>query len=180
MFPILHFKNKLPTKTEPGSFGFIRKHDIHTGVDLYTETKELIYTMEDGYVVRTGHFTGEQVGTPWWNNTDYILIRSKSGCILYGEIELVPQFIRPMVNEFVEAGTVIGYVKPVLKKDKGRPMNMLHIELYDHNYNGDGVVWNLNEPKPEQLRDITPLLKKEFNRQKPLFRRLLGYIGINI
>ncbi len=31
----LNCKIKLPTTSEPGSFGFVRRHDIHTGVRIF-------------------------------------------------------------------------------------------------------------------------------------------------
>lgn len=170
----------LPLKTEPGSFGFVRKHDIHTGVDLYCEEGEPVYAIEDGEIIKVGHFTGEQCGTAWWHNTDFVLIRSKSGNILYGEIKVAPYLLRGAEGSHVHEGMFLGCVTPVLKKDKGRPMNMLHIELYSNDYVGDGVVWDLNQPCPEHLRDITPLLKREIRRSKPVLKRLLSYIGINI
>jgi hypothetical protein len=174
----LQCKIQLPKKTEPGSFGFVRKHDIHTGVDLYCNLHEPVYAIESGIVISCGHFTGYQE-SPWWNDTDFILIQGKSGCILYGEIKISPYLFRAIGDEISE-GTILGEVIPVLKKDKGLPMNMLHIELYDRSYTGSGEVWKLNQPQPIPLKDITPLLKREINRKKPLFKRLLGYIAINI
>lgn len=178
MLPI-NCKIQLPKKTQPGSFGFVRKHDIHTGVDLYCNFREPAYAIEDGYIINRGHFTGYDE-SPWWNNTDFLLIQGKSGCILYGEIELAAWHVRGAVGDYVTAGSLLGYVIPVLKKDKGLPMNMLHIELYDRSYTGCGEVWKLNESQPIPLKDITPLLKREINRKKPIFKRLLGYIGIDI
>lgn len=155
MFP-LKSKVTLPAKNEPGSFGFPRKHDVHTGVDLYCSKNEPVYAIEDGFIVRSGRFTGASVGSPWWNETDYILIKGASGAILYGEISLnEPQSFH------VQEGQLLGWVKPVLKTDKGLPMNMLHIELYDRTYTGDGVVWELYHSQPSQLMDITPILKRE-------------------
>ena len=51
-------------------------------------------------------------------------------------------------------------VKRVLKKDKGLPMTMLHIELYEHGYRGDGEVW-ITE-KPMMLLNIEEILEKIF------------------
>jgi len=178
MLPIKNIK--LPKSNEPGSFGAIRKFDIHTGVDLYCEYYTPVYAIEDGYIKRFGQFTGKSAGSPWWKDTDFILIQGKSGCILYGEIEREASLLKPMLGEFITAGTLLGYVIPVLKIDKGRPMNMLHIELYSHDYDGDGVIWNLTESCPDQLWDITPVLKREINRSKPFFKRILGYLGIDI
>lgn len=178
MFPLQSYKHKIPTSKQPGGYAAVRKYDIHTGVDLYCNENDNVYAIESGVIIRSGHFTGEQAGSPWWNNTDFILVKGKSGCILYGEIQLSPYFLRGAIGDQISEGTILGKVIPVLKKDKGLPMNMLHIELYKPRYQGEGVIWNLNTPKPEPLKDITPLLKREFNREKPFLRRLLGYIGI--
>jgi murein DD-endopeptidase MepM/ murein hydrolase activator NlpD len=178
MFPIKS-KVKLPKSNEPGSFGFVRKHDIHTGVDLYCPHFTAVYAIEDGEIIRVGQFTGGQE-SPWWNDTDFILIKGKSGCILYGEIEVAAWFLRVTDGETVKKGDCLGYVIPVLKKDKGLPMTMLHIELYNPKYEGNGEIWKLNQPQPELLWDITPLLKRELNSEKPFLRRIFGYFGINI
>ena len=137
---------KLPLKKlEPispeGDFGAIRKFDIHTGIDLYCSENDEVFSIEDGVVIKVKPFTGEKAGSAWWNETEYIGILSKSGYIVYGEIE-------SLVNEGdkVSAGQKIGKVKTVLRKDKGRPMNMLHLELYTKVID-DPYIWKLNEEK---------------------------------
>ncbi len=103
------------------------------------------------------------MGTPWWNDTNFILLRGESGAILYGEIT----FNKDILNvEHVKEGDLLGWVKTVLKEDKGKPMTMLHIELYNENYIGDGVIWKLGEQKPEILRDITSLLRVGLFKRK--------------
>lgn len=143
-----------PVPEGPNAFGAVRKHDIHTGVDLLCDVGTPVYAMESGVVVNTFVFTGEKVGTPWWHETHGVLIQGATGNILYGEISIN----NLEVDDEVFAGQCVGWVKQVLVKDKGRPMSMLHLELYDHSYHGIGVVWNLGEEKPSKLRDPTTIL----------------------
>ena len=131
-----------------GRFGFPRKHDVHTGFDLYCSDGEPVYAMEDGIVTDVSHFTGEfttPIPMPWWENTMAIAIEGKSGVILYGEI------YEPIlkIGDKVVEGQIIANVKRVLRKDKGLPMSMLHIELYNHGYRGDWSVWNLENENTE-------------------------------
>ncbi len=150
----------LPINHHPGAFGFTRKHDVHTGVDLYCKPDSKVYAMEDGMVVANDIFTGQDVGTKWWNTTRYLFVIGSAGCICYGEIE-------PTVNIFdiVREGDVLGSVIPVLPEHKirkdimGHSNYMLHMELYDIIV-PEPVIWNLNEEKPNHLLDVTPLLLK--------------------
>lgn len=106
-----------------GQFGAVRKYDIHTGIDLYCEEGSIVSALEDGIVVAVEDFTGTKANSPWWNDTKAVLVEGKSGVICYGEIE-------PCVNvgDLIWAGDTIG---KVLKKNKGRPTTMLHLELYE-------------------------------------------------
>lgn len=149
-FPLLNFRYEVPT-IGSNSFGARRRYDIHTGVDLFADNGEVVYSIQDGIVVSVGQFTGSAVGSPWWNDTDYVLIASEIGVILYGEISSVLS-----CGEWVKSGQQIGNVKQVLYKDKGLPMSMLHLELYDHGYCGAGEVWI--DSKPQMLLDPTHLL----------------------
>lgn len=151
MFPLKNYT--WPGKE--GKFGAIRKHDIHTGVDLYCDPGEAVYAIEDGVVVAVENFTGPKAGTPWWNDTQSVLIQSKSGVFCYGEIET-----RCWVGQQVFEGDIIGTVLTVLKKDKGKPMTMLHLELYKHGTT-ESVVWNLGERKPKGLWNPTCILRDE-------------------
>ena len=137
-----------------GRFGAMRKHDYHTGLDLYCEEGTPVYAMESGTVVNVCNFTGKNAGSEWWNDTFAILIEGKSGVILYGEI--IPLFY-PGVQ--VQTGQLIGYVMTVLKKDKKLPMCMLHIELYKTGYRGDGEWWDFNHIKSESLLNVEKLFK---------------------
>jgi hypothetical protein len=159
IFPLKNYKHKLPTYIDQGGFGYIRKHDIHTGIDLYCSENDEVYAMEDGVIVNVEKFTGEWAGSPWWNNTEAILIEGKSGMILYGEIEVSDE-IRYSKNVF--KGDLLGKVNTVLKKDKGiYSPNMLHLEFYKKGTK-ESVWWLLNEQRPNNLLDISMLLRVYF------------------
>lgn len=138
-----------------GEFGAVRKYDIHTGVDLYCKPLSEVHAIEDGVVVAHGPFTGPDAGSPWWNHTHYVMVEGASGVVLYGELW-------PFVStgELVYAGDALGVVLTVLRKDKGLPMTMLHMELYEPKTTKP-VEWKLDEPQPATLRDITPLLQRK-------------------
>lgn len=157
MFPLKNYKYQLPLSTEPGSFGYIRKHDIHTGVDLYCENNDAVYAMYDGIIVNIEDFTGINSNPPtsWWNDTNSVLIRHHDFVICYGEITVADNIT---IGSSVKEGDIIGYVKQVLKKDKNKtPLSMLHIELYEKHIT-ESVVWVLNTDKPSGLLDISYLL----------------------
>ena len=141
---------------EPGEFGAIRKHDVHTGVDLYCEPETVVVAVEPGEVISIEDFTGplSDPPSPWWNDTKSILVRGESGVVVYGEVS-------PMVAEGdkVEQGQKIAYVIPVLKKDKGRPRHMLHFEYHSHEAD-ESAWWYLDEPQPATLRNPTRKLKE--------------------
>jgi phosphopantothenoylcysteine decarboxylase len=125
----------IPVGVHPGSFGYARNSGgPHTGVDLYCREMQSVFAVEAGKVVGIEHFTGEQDGTPWWNNTDCVLIEGKSGVCCYGEIK--PYYVQ--VGDFVNKGGLIGHAIPVLKDGKhrsdipGHSRTMLHFELYKH------------------------------------------------
>lgn len=136
-----------------GRFGAIRKYDIHTGLDLYCEDGDSFYAFEDGEIINIFNFTGDLAESPWWENTKGILIRSDKFSLLYGEVETELN-----IGDFVKKGDRIGSVKRVLKEDKGLPMCMLHIEAYNIDYFGEGVIWNLNEDKPDMLLNIEDII----------------------
>lgn len=148
----LSIKTFIPTGSCPGAFGAVRKHDIHTGVDLYCPITTPVFAAEPGMVANVFRFTGESIGSPWWNETDAVMVEGPSGIILYGEIFPVVE-----IYQHVDRGQPIGFVKQVLRKDKGRPMSMLHLEFYRHGTKGP-VTWHLNTPQPEGLLDPTAYL----------------------
>ena len=146
----LHPMPEIPTDDHPGAFGAVRTHDIHTGVDLYCSEGDLVYAMEPGLVVGVCDFTGVAAGSPWWNDTQAILIEGADGVTLYGEVDAL---VSP--GDLVYAGQLIAFVKRVLVKDKGRPMDMLHLERYEPGYRGTGEIWHLGAPKPDSLVNPT-------------------------
>jgi murein DD-endopeptidase MepM/ murein hydrolase activator NlpD len=133
------------------AFGGERKYDIHTGVDLFCDSGQEIRSIEDGIVVNVLLFTGGKE-SPWWNDTYAVMVEGKSGVILYGELETYLS-----IGKQVKKGDLIGKILTVLKHDKGKPMTMLHLELYEHGYR-DAVWWHLNEKCPDGLVNPTNLL----------------------
>lgn len=157
------FVMEIPVLPHPGAFGKIRKNHIHEGIDLYCEENESIYAMEEGKVVSITPFTGEIAGSVWWNNTWSLMIEGKSGVINYGEIK-VDELIN--VGQNIKEGQIIGKVLQVLKKDKGRPMNMLHLELYEKGTLVPVSQWNLEGEKPLGLKNPIKLLKNSIAQIK--------------
>lgn len=144
----------LPDLTSQNFFGAKRKYDIHTGVDLFCNENDDVYSVYDGIVTSVVEFTGFEE-SPWWNDTHAIMIyhHEIQKTFLYGEIktDILP-------GSIINAGQLIGNVLTVLKEDKGKPMTMLHMECYN------GIVkqpvwWYLNEECPKSLEDITKYLK---------------------
>ena len=149
-------KTFLPKLGDPGFFGAIRRFDIHTGIDLYTEPLAPVHAIENGLVVKIEDFTGEKAGSPWWNDTSALFVEGASGVIVYGEIEPGPNVKE---GAYVLKGECLGTVKQVLKKDKGvTPVNMLHLELYDKGTR-QSVWWKHGEDRPKNLQDPAVLLK---------------------
>lgn len=177
-WPLPGVDSEIPEdSTHQGSFGAIRKHDIHTGVDIYCEDGQEVIAVEDGWIKKIENFTGPSAGSPWWNETKAIWILGESGMVVYGELEPV-DFIYPAgPNRFegtmyrmnegvrVKKGQVIGKVKPVLKKDKGLPMTMLHLELYDFEMT-ETIIWNHNSPQPKYLQNPTEYLKSSLKQKE--------------
>lgn len=157
---------KIPVHPHPGSYGVYRKYDRHTGVDLYTPdglSNVDVIAIESGVVVSIVDFTGVNSipPTPYWEDTKAVLVKGDTGVILYGEVE-------PLVNvgDEVEGGQRIAHTVRVLKEDKGRPVEMLHVELLPHDTLKEAPVWskyiNTNGHHPRELPlrhfDPTPIL----------------------
>lgn len=135
-FPISNDCVGIPVENHPGAFKSKRKNSTHTGIDLYVDERTLIKPVEDGIVVTVEPFTGPKDNSPWWLDTDCVLVEGASGVVCYGEIE-------PLVkvgDKVCKGITAIGKVKRVIPPDKpqhpeivGWRPSMLHIELYPHN-----------------------------------------------
>jgi phosphopantothenoylcysteine decarboxylase len=156
LFPLDHC-NGIPINHHPGAFGFHRKKNWHTGVDLYTKDKEQVFAAEDGTVVKVDYFTGPKVGHQWWEETWGVMIEGASGVINYGEV--VPHVKE---GDKVKRGDCIAEVKRVLFEDKFRPdipghsTSMLHLELYK---TGSREFADWHDPqKNPNLLDPTPYL----------------------
>lgn len=142
----------MPEAPEPGGFGALRRHDIHTGVDLYAEPGERVVAVEAGVVVAVEDFTGSRAGSPWWHDTRALLVEGVSGVVLYGEIDPDVE-----VGDAVGRGSALGRVRTVLRHDKGLPMTMLHLERYAPGTRAS-VWWRHGEPRPDALLDPTTCL----------------------
>lgn len=151
----------IPVGRHPGAYGVTRRHHVHEGVDLYCPEWTRVAAVETGEVVAIIPFTGQNGDSPWWEDTDAVLVEGQTGVVVYGEVEPSVK-----VGQRILAGERIGYVKRVLKKDKGRPMSMLHIELHDHSTR-DAPEWPVNGPKPATLRDPTPFLMEMLRCKMP-------------
>jgi phosphopantothenoylcysteine decarboxylase len=131
-FPIKNCSG-IPIGDHPGAFGTQRKFERHTGVDLYTNENEPVFSVEYGEVVGMGPFTGTKTNSTWWNDTDYILVEGNSGVVCYGEIKISPHI---QLGNVVRVGDQLGNVVRVLKDGKersdiiGHSTSMLHVELY--------------------------------------------------
>lgn len=162
----------IPVNKHPGSFSCLRKHDVHTGVDLYCNDGEIIYSCTDGVVVEIKPFTGPSIGHTWWNETNAIVVDTGTNYILYGECESTG------ISEgsIVKRGQVIGSVKQVLPSHKlrkdipGHSCSMLHLELLRRNpifteFQGRNgfMTWDLGKPQPYDLFDPTQQLIKSEN-----------------
>ena len=143
----------LPSLESQNCFAAKRKHDYHTGVDLFCEENDEVYSMYDGIVTSVIEFTGYSE-SPWWNDTLAVMIYHPEiqKTFLYGEI-----LTKIKVGRTIKAGQEIGRVKTVLKKDKGKPMTMLHMECYKGLQN-NAVWWYHDKKCPNNLEDITKYL----------------------
>lgn len=154
--------DKVPQAPHPGAFQVERKFHIHEGVDLYTEWEAPVFAVEEGVIVDIRPFTGAALGHAWWHNTDAIFVHGESGIVVYGE--MTP--IGVQKGDRVRPGQMLGCVARVLKKDKGRPMDMLHMELRDPTFMDAFSVfdWKLDMSKPVWLLDPTPYLLSISNK----------------
>lgn len=153
---------------EPCRFGSVRRFDVHAGVDLFCELGQEVVAVEDGEVIKIEVFTGPNAhprSSPWWNETFSVLIRGASGVVAYGEVQPTVE-----VGDTVQAGDRIAVVeKPVLKAFKGRPMVMLHLELWAEGTT-ETTTWGADptppadRERPSNLMDPTPFLTSAAER----------------
>lgn len=158
-WPLLDSPRFVPEEGSPGSFGAVRKYDVHTGVDLYTWGEATVVAVEPGTVVAVVPFTGPGAGSPWWEETEAVMVEGGSGVVCYGEVSP-----RVRVGDRVAAGFPIGTVRKVLRSAArsdipGHSPFMLHLELYTKGTR-EPAVWEKGALRPGTLLDPTPLLLK--------------------
>ena len=155
--PLFNVKLNIPDADSVGAFASKRSFYYHPGVDLYCLEGQAVTAVEAGIVVNVEIFTGALADppSPWWNETMAILIEGQSGALGYCELMAAPHIVP---GYKIEEGELIGYVVPVLKKDKGNGTTMLHFEQYLSGSTGH-VTWELGKEKPASLLDPTELLK---------------------
>lgn len=146
---------EIPIGNHPGSFGYLRKHHAHEGIDLYCEPNEPVHAIMDGVVLALGPFTGKLVNSHWWNDTDYLMVEHDDFNINYGEIKICEDI---KVGSCIYEGQTIGHVARVLKIDKGRPLHMLHLEMYLKGTQNPSMEWV--GKKPIELLDPTEFILK--------------------
>jgi len=146
----------------PGSFGAKRKHDIHTGVDLYYNNSDLsVYPFEDGKIIGIGDFTGPAADCDWWLPSKYVAVKGQSGIIVYGELE---PWNHIDVGLEVSINSYLGEVVQVLKhpprcRCPGHSMFMLHVELIKSDSElMTSETWSLGEKRHKDLKDPTVYL----------------------
>ena len=159
----LNSKVEIPIHPHMGAFGVRRRHDVHAGVDLYANVGTLVYPVEAGIVVAIDPFTGKDADCDWWEDTWAVYVEGESGIVCYGEILPNPNL---KIGDKIEVSSgliypnnLIGTVLRVLKKDKGRPTSMLHLELHKKGFI-HGTHWEKGKEKSENLLDPTQYLIK--------------------
>lgn len=162
---------EIPLHPHVGSFGVRRRFDRHRGVDLYAPVGTLVFAVEDGVVCSKNGirpWTGKIANCDWWEDTWAIIVEGKSGMVVYGEIKIDEGLLAeqkqaltiPGGQIHIRKGQVLGTVVRVLKKDKGRPTSMLHIELrepgfyrnIDKSWEGDNIPKGVLDPTPFLIR----------------------------
>lgn len=142
---------EIPIENHVGAFGVQRKNHTHEGVDFYAPEGSHVRAVEDGRVVVIEPFTGPLANSPWWLDTQCVLVEGASGVVVYGEISA-----DVAVGEHVTRGQHIGRIARVLPKNKGRPQDMLHLELHTP---GTRTCPEWTHERPLTLLDPTPLCR---------------------
>jgi len=167
-FPLIDCSG-IPIGTHPGAFGTKRRLSHHTGIDLYCEEGAVVKAVEGGRILGWEKFTGPQDKSPWWLNTDCVLVEGASGIVCYGEIRVAQSIKDAMEMNNPEArcvrrGDIVGWVMPVVPKGRerhdipGHSRSMLHIELYERGQTKASERWELDKLKPSYMLDPTPWL----------------------
>ena len=160
-WPLRDKEPSLPLPGAVGDFAFRRSFYHHPGVDVYCGFGQEIQAIEDGVVVHIENFTGPHANppSPWWCETWSILIEGKSGVLGYCELKPLPHI---KVGSSVKEGELIATIVPVLKKDKGNGVTMLHFEHYVPGTKHH-VTWVLDTIKPDELVNSRYLLERIYD-----------------
>lgn len=169
-FPLLECAG-IPIGTHLGAFNAKRKTDFHTGVDLYCQEGDPVFTVEEGIVVAIEeNFTGPNATQgQHYLHTQAVLVEGKSGVVNYGEVIPIVK-----VGEHVHKGQLVGNVTPVIPIGRERPdivghsRSMLHFELYKHGTR-ESVHYDLNAPYPKGLLNPTTLLRSSVGAPKTVW-----------
>ena len=140
-FPILDKytmeRSGIPIGTHPGAFNAKRKNSTHTGVDIYVNEGQSVTPVEDGKVVAVEPFTGPKDNSPWWLDTDCVLVEGASGVICYGEVKPSVVVGQRVFKGMTQIGTVLRVIPPERPQHPeihGWRPSMLHMEVYPHGY----------------------------------------------
>lgn len=171
-FPLTdgHSCQGIPVDGHPGSFEAKRKNSTHTGVDLYCDAGQVVVPVEDGVVVAVEPFTGPKDNSPWWLDTDCVLVESASGVICYGEISPTVRVGERVSRGDTRLGTVLRVIpegREHYEIDGWKPC-MLHMEVYPHGYYkpSDGYGNSFH-----YLQDPTQLLINSVGAPERLLRK---------
>ena len=152
----LAFESEIPVGTaHPGAFGVVRRNHVHEGVDLYGLEGDKVIAMQDGIITGIHPFTGPLAGSEWWHDTECVVVENAEGVLIYGELCPASGL---EAGQAVTEGQVLGYLATVLRHDKGRPMNMLHLERYVSGVKVSCGIWEKGAGRPYGLLDPTELL----------------------
>lgn len=159
-------ETEVPLPPHPGAFLAVRKNHQHEGIDLYGLPGDAVLALEAGVVVYCGPFTGPKAGSPWWADTQCVMVRGMHGVFNYGEISLMAGI---KVGAAVKAGQPLGKLKTVLLKDKGRPMTMLHLERYTAATQEPLKEVALGSSRPPELLDPTRVVLRALANKENTF-----------
>ncbi len=173
LWPLKSKNRNIPIESEPGSFWENRGDRQHCGVDLYTESGNDVFSIEDGIVISVEIMTSPKL-IHYWNDTYQVIIQNANkNYWKYGEMSdiLVKE------GDHINTGQKLGKVGLVLnvneindtsplyiQKLKTKNPSMLHLELFSEDpiskhklYLGGNWFGNT---KPKQLLNPTDYLKK--------------------
>ncbi len=159
----------IPIEGHPGAFKAQRKNSTHTGIDIYVDAGEKVVPVEDGKVVAVEPFTGPKDNSPWWLDTDCVLVEGASGVICYGEIKPIVKVGQSVKRAYTVIGTVLRVIPPDRPQHpelQGWKPSMLHMEWYPHGYykpsDGYGNSFTYLQDPTQLLIDSTGAPDKTF------------------